>query len=106
MLVTTTTTEPSSGPPSRTPSILDSPTLARVERARLRLEASKHGSSNGIGSGNVGLVGGLQSGCEPRREDSLERSILDPKVSVCCVTAMDEFLMEVDLRDKLELTYF
>jgi hypothetical protein len=55
------TPESGSGPPSRTPSILDSPTLARVERARLRLEAS-----NGMGGG--------------RREDSLERSILDPKV--------------------------
>lgn len=53
MLVTTT--EPHSGPPSRTPSILNSPTLARVERARLRNEASK-------------------------REDSLEKRILDPKV--------------------------
>lgn len=51
------TSETNSGPPSRTPSILDSPTLARVERARLRLEASKN-----------------------QREDSLERSILDPKV--------------------------
>lgn len=46
-----------SGPPSRTPSIMDSPTLARVERARLRQEA---GSS--------------------QREDSLERALLDPKV--------------------------
>jgi hypothetical protein len=53
------TPESSSGPPSRTPSILDSPTLARVERARLRLEASTNGG---------------------QREDSLERSILDPKV--------------------------
>lgn len=57
MLLTTTTitSEPQSGPPSRTPSILNSPTLARVERARLRNEASK-------------------------REDSLEKRILDPKV--------------------------
>lgn len=45
-------------PSNRTPSIMDSPTLARVERARLRLEASK----------------------SDKREDSLERSILDPKV--------------------------
>lgn len=51
------TSEPSSGPPSRAPSILDSPTLARVERARLRLEAS---------SGH--------------QVDSLERRMLDPKV--------------------------
>ena len=54
------TSDSNSGPPSRTPSILDSPTLARVERARLKLEASKMG----------------------KREDSLERSILDPKVSI------------------------
>lgn len=54
------TSETNSGPPSRTPSILDSPTLARVERARLRLEASTT-------NGNV--------------ENSLERKILDPKVS-------------------------
>lgn len=53
------TSESNSGTPRRTPSILDSPTLARVERARLRLEASRSG----------------------QREDSLERSILDPKVS-------------------------
>lgn len=58
------TSETNSGPPSRTPSILDSPTLARVERARLRLEAA---NSNGTGNGNV--------------ENSLERKILDPKVS-------------------------
>lgn len=49
-----------SGPPSRTPSIMDSPTLARVERARLRQEAGANGSS--------------------QREDSLERALLDPKV--------------------------
>lgn len=55
-------TQPST--PSRTPSILDSPTLARVERARLRLEASNQQQSNG------------------KREDSLERSILDPKQSL------------------------
>lgn len=57
MLVTESNAQ---GTPSRTPSILDSPTLARVERARLRLEASKTG----------------------KREDSLERSILDPKVII------------------------
>ncbi|XP_055851716.1 putative uncharacterized protein DDB_G0282133 isoform X1 [Episyrphus balteatus] len=70
MLVTPT--EPNTGQtppphqpstPSRTPSILDSPTLARVERARLRLEASNQ-QTNG------------------KREDSLERSILDPKKEV------------------------
>lgn len=53
------TSESNSNTPRRTLSILDSPTLARVERARLRLEASRSG----------------------QREDSLERSILDPKVS-------------------------
>lgn len=51
-----------SGPPSRTPSIMDSPTLARVERARLRQEAGANGSS--------------------QREDSLERALLDPKVGL------------------------
>lgn len=55
------TSETNSAPPSRTPSILDSPTLARVERARLRLEAAN------TKNGNV--------------ENSLERKILDPKVS-------------------------
>lgn len=55
------TSENNSGPPSRAPSILDSPTLARVERARLRLEASTNGGTH--------------------REDSLERSILNPTVS-------------------------
>lgn len=54
------TSESNSSTPRRTISILDSPTLARVERARLRLEASRSG----------------------QREDSLERSILDPKVSL------------------------
>lgn len=54
--------EPNSGPPSRTPSIMDSPTLARVERARLRQEAGANGSS--------------------QREDSLERVLLDPKKSL------------------------
>lgn len=74
--------EPNSGPPSLTQSsILDSPTLARVERARIRLEASNsHGGSGVInGSGGVGGSGGL--GGQQKREDSLERSILDPKVS-------------------------
>lgn len=50
MLVSTS--EANSAQSSRAPSILDSPTLARVERARMRLEAS-----NG------------------QREDSLERSV-------------------------------
>lgn len=58
------TSESNSGPPSRTPSIMDSPTLARVERARLRLEA------------NSGLV-----------DNSLERKILDPKVSILLYTS-------------------
>lgn len=58
------TSEPNSGPPSRCPSILDSPTLARVERARLRLEAAS-AATNGA----------------PGGADSLERKILDPKVS-------------------------
>lgn len=59
MLVTPETTI-NSGPSSRAPSILDSPTLARVERARLRLEASN----------------------SDQREDSLERCILNQKVSI------------------------
>lgn len=57
------TAETNSGPPSRTPSIMESPTLARVERARLRLEASNHHNN-----GNA-------------VQNSLERKILDPKVS-------------------------
>uniref|UniRef100_A0A182PJJ5 Uncharacterized protein n=1 Tax=Anopheles epiroticus TaxID=199890 RepID=A0A182PJJ5_9DIPT len=60
------TSESNSGPPSRTPSIMDSPTLARVERARLRQEADS-GNGQRPGSG--------------QREDSLERCLLDPKVS-------------------------
>lgn len=83
------TSEPNSGPPSRTPSILDSPTLARVERARLRLEASKQQQQQQQQVGNGGSIGGVGG----KREDSLERSILDPKVSgdvidtyVCVVT--------------------
>ncbi|XP_073823817.1 uncharacterized protein isoform X2 [Musca autumnalis] len=62
-----------SRPPSRAPSILDSPTLARVERARLRLEASaqqQSGNLNGSCGSNINTL---------NREDSLERSILDPK---------------------------
>ncbi|XP_075149380.1 uncharacterized protein LOC142223386 isoform X1 [Haematobia irritans] len=62
-----------SRPPSRAPSILDSPTLARVERARLRLEAAAQqqpGSMNGSCGSNINTL---------NRDDSLERSILDPK---------------------------
>uniref|UniRef100_A0A1I8NGH5 PH domain-containing protein n=1 Tax=Musca domestica TaxID=7370 RepID=A0A1I8NGH5_MUSDO len=67
-----------SRPPSRAPSILDSPTLARVERARLRLEASaqqqqQSGNLNGSCGSNINTL---------NREDSLERSILDPKQSL------------------------
>ncbi|XP_032311049.1 uncharacterized protein LOC6505363 isoform X3 [Drosophila ananassae] len=73
-----------SRPPSRAPSILDSPTLARVERARLRLEqqerergrererersSQREGGSSGTGSTATTM----------NREDSLERSVLDPK---------------------------
>ncbi|XP_055592800.1 uncharacterized protein DDB_G0283357 [Uranotaenia lowii] len=64
--------ESNSGPPSRTPSIMDSPTLARVERARLRQEAASAGGSPGLG----GATGSSQ------REDSLERVLLDPKKSL------------------------
>ncbi|XP_054084255.1 uncharacterized protein LOC105217323 isoform X1 [Zeugodacus cucurbitae] len=72
-----------SRPPSRAPSILDSPTLARVERARLRLEATtlqqqqqQHQQmySNGSSSGSNATT--------LNREGSLERSILDPKRDV------------------------
>uniref|UniRef100_A0A182JBE6 Uncharacterized protein n=1 Tax=Anopheles atroparvus TaxID=41427 RepID=A0A182JBE6_ANOAO len=62
------TSESNSGPPSRTPSIMDSPTLARVERARLRQEAD----------GSVGPRAGSAAG-GGQREDSLERCLLDPK---------------------------
>ncbi|XP_075149381.1 uncharacterized protein LOC142223386 isoform X2 [Haematobia irritans] len=65
-----------SRPPSRAPSILDSPTLARVERARLRLEAAAQqqpGSMNGSCGSNINTL---------NRDDSLERSILDPKKDV------------------------
>uniref|UniRef100_A0A182QGG5 Uncharacterized protein n=1 Tax=Anopheles farauti TaxID=69004 RepID=A0A182QGG5_9DIPT len=58
------TSESNSGPPSRTPSIMDSPTLVRVERARLRQEADSAAAGGGS-----------------QREDSLERCLLDPKVS-------------------------
>nr|XP_040239134.2 uncharacterized protein DDB_G0283357 [Anopheles coluzzii] len=61
------TSESNSGPPSRTPSIMDSPTLVRVERARLRQEATDAGGQR-PGSG--------------QREDSLERCLLDPKKSL------------------------
>lgn len=54
------TMDPSSGPQSRAPSIMDSPTLARVERARIRLEAQALNNNE---------------------NHSLERRILDPKVS-------------------------
>uniref|UniRef100_W8BHG9 PH domain-containing protein n=1 Tax=Ceratitis capitata TaxID=7213 RepID=W8BHG9_CERCA len=74
----------SSRPPSRAPSILDSPTLARVERARLRLEATTlqqqqqhhhhHMYTNGSSSGSNATT--------LNREGSLERSILDPKQSL------------------------
>ncbi|XP_067620420.1 putative uncharacterized protein DDB_G0293878 isoform X2 [Eurosta solidaginis] len=71
-----------SRPPSRAPSILDSPTLARVERARLRLEATtlqqqqQHQQmfANGSSSGSNATT--------LNREGSLERSILDPKQSL------------------------
>lgn len=52
--------DPSSGLQSRAPSIMNSPTLARVERARLRLEAQTLNNNENL---------------------SLERLILDPKVS-------------------------
>lgn len=69
------TTETNSGPPSRTPSIMESPTLARVERARLRLEASSHAHN-----GNA-------------VQNSLERKILDPKVSIfSCIVFADFFV--------------
>lgn len=52
--------DPSSGPQSRPPSIMNSPTLARVERARIRSEAQALNNNE---------------------KHSLERRILDPKVS-------------------------
>ncbi|XP_046866504.1 uncharacterized protein LOC6641869 isoform X2 [Drosophila willistoni] len=97
-LHTNTTNNSNSRPPSRAPSILDSPTLARVERARLRLEQQERerdrsslGGVIGGGSGGMGGVGGIGVGgggsstgtgstaTTMNREDSLERSILDPK---------------------------
>ncbi|XP_034097979.1 uncharacterized protein LOC117563667 isoform X4 [Drosophila albomicans] len=94
---TSATTANNSRPPSRAPSILDSPTLARVERARLRLEQQERERerssqrSSQIGGGSVGGGGcgggGSSSGTGStattmNREDSLERSILDPKQSL------------------------
>ncbi|XP_034472158.1 uncharacterized protein LOC117779923 isoform X1 [Drosophila innubila] len=85
---TTTTSTNNSRPPSRAPSILDSPTLARVERARLRLEqqerererSSQRSSQMGGGGGGGGSSSGTGSTATTmNREDSLERSILDPK---------------------------
>ncbi|EDW75685.2 uncharacterized protein Dwil_GK15068 [Drosophila willistoni] len=100
-LHTNTTNNSNSRPPSRAPSILDSPTLARVERARLRLEQQERerdrsslGGVIGGGSGGMGGVGGIGVGgggsstgtgstaTTMNREDSLERSILDPKQSL------------------------
>ncbi|TMW44423.1 hypothetical protein DOY81_010497 [Sarcophaga bullata] len=60
-----------SRPPSRAPSILDSPTLARVERARLKLEASAQPQHNINGS--CCSISNTFNG-----EDSLERVVLDP----------------------------
>lgn len=55
------TMDPSSGPQNRPTSIMNSPTLARVERARIRLEAQT---------------------LNDNKNHSLERRILDPKVSI------------------------
>lgn len=64
------TMDPNSGPhPSRAPSIMDSPTLARVERARIRLEAQALNNNE---------------------NHSLERRILDPKVSHTYATLSTE----------------
>ncbi|XP_032572136.1 uncharacterized protein LOC6611787 isoform X7 [Drosophila sechellia] len=83
-----------SRPPSRAPSILDSPTLARVERARLRLEQQERerererssqrevGDSSGGGGGGGSSTGTGSTATTMNREDSLERSILDPKQSL------------------------
>ncbi|XP_062138736.1 uncharacterized protein LOC133847428 isoform X4 [Drosophila sulfurigaster albostrigata] len=94
---TSATTANNSRPPSRAPSILDSPTLARVERARLRLEQQERererssqrcsqiggGSVGGGGCGGGGSSSGTGSTATTmNREDSLERSILDPKQSL------------------------
>ncbi|KAL9874611.1 uncharacterized protein ACN427_013029 isoform 6-T17 [Glossina fuscipes fuscipes] len=63
-----------SRPPSRAPSILDSPTLARVERARLRLEASSQQQYlNGSCGSSINTL---------NRENSLERAAMDPKKDV------------------------
>lgn len=59
-----------SRPPSRVPSILDSPTLVRVERARLKLEASAHQQHNVNGS--CYSISNALNG-----EDSLERIVLN-----------------------------
>ncbi|KAM7352298.1 uncharacterized protein ACRADG_004898 isoform 3-T7 [Cochliomyia hominivorax] len=59
-----------SRPPSRAPSILDSPTLARVERARLRLEASAQLQNLNDSCGSI--INTLNG------EDSLESVIMDP----------------------------
>uniref|UniRef100_A0A1B0AEZ0 Uncharacterized protein n=1 Tax=Glossina pallidipes TaxID=7398 RepID=A0A1B0AEZ0_GLOPL len=60
-----------SRPPSRAPSILDSPTLARVERARLRLEASSQQQHlNGSCGSSINTL---------NRENSLERKAMDSK---------------------------
>ncbi|XP_017854162.2 LOW QUALITY PROTEIN: uncharacterized protein LOC108607692 [Drosophila busckii] len=83
-----TSTTTNSRPPSRAPSILDSPTLARVERARLRLEqqerererSSQRSSQLGGGGGSSSGTGSTAT--TMNREDSLERSILDPKQSL------------------------
>eukprot|EP00099_Drosophila_melanogaster_P029251 NP_788015.1 uncharacterized protein Dmel_CG32982, isoform A [Drosophila melanogaster] len=83
-----------SRPPSRAPSILDSPTLARVERARLRLEQQERerererssqrevGGGSGGGGGGGSSTGTGSTATTMNREDSLERSILDPKQSL------------------------
>ncbi|KAH8293219.1 hypothetical protein KR018_000110, partial [Drosophila ironensis] len=71
-----------SRPPSRAPSILDSPTLARVERARLRLEQQEQRDrerSSQRGEVGTGSSGTGSTATTMNREDSLERSVLDPK---------------------------
>ncbi|KAH8400540.1 hypothetical protein KR222_004698 [Zaprionus bogoriensis] len=79
---TATATTSNSRPPSRAPSILDSPTLARVERARLRLEQQereRERSSQRSSQGGGSSSGTGSTATTMNREDSLERSILDPK---------------------------
>ncbi|KAH8410001.1 hypothetical protein KR009_003990, partial [Drosophila setifemur] len=83
-LHTNNNTANNSRPPSRAPSILDSPTLARVERARLRLEQQERererSSQREVGGGCGGSSSGTGSTATTmNREDSLERSVLDPK---------------------------